>query len=384
MMLVVATLIYFAERSAAATVAQELERRFQTELDALHHLQDIRQAILVERCRTLVQKPRIHAALEDDALDLLYPNAEDELRDVMAGDQDRAVERPRYALQALFYRFLDRHGSVIVPPNSNRVGALQPGDAAKLALPAAPEQLEFGYLARQSGDASSALSEVIAMPILSGETGEVIAAIVLGFRPIDFGPGDLEIKSGLWLDGQLWLASLSTGARTAVSAAVAKSLSSGVTEHQFEIAIDGTPSLLFFKRLNPGSLFPAAYEVCLYPLTELVSRQGKLRWQIGGTGLLLLLAGLLASNFVSIQLSRPVEKLEHDSAENLEQRKRGEAVLDVTSPFLRRCFAPAQNARDCLARGSGGIARRRDTPDRDSRRTDRTGLPDRSTYGHHR
>ena len=113
-------------------------------------------------------------------------------------------------------------------------------------------------------------------------------------------------------------------------------MASGVTEHQFEIAIDGTPSLLFFKRLNPGSLFPAAYEVCLYPLTELVSRQGKLRWQIGGTGLLLLLAGLLASNFVSIQLSRPVEKLEHDSAENLEQRKRVEAVLDVTSEELQR------------------------------------------------
>ena len=341
MMLVVtavtAVAIYFAERSAGATVARELERRFQAELDALHHLQELRQAILVERCRALVSKPRIHAALEDDALDLLYPNAEDELRDVITGFETVQPEHPRYALQALFYRFLDRHGTVILPPNMKRVGVLQAEDAARLTLPVAPEQLQFGYLARQSADAATnTVSEVIAMPIVSSETGEVIAAIVLGFKPIDFGPGDSEIRSGLWLDGKLWLTSLSTAARETVSHAIAQSLSSCATEYRFEITVDRTPCLLFYKPLNPGSLFPPAYEVCIYPLTELSARRAKLRWQIGGMGLLLLLGGLVASNFVSIQLSRPVEKMEHDSAENLEQRRRVEAVLDLTSEELQR------------------------------------------------
>jgi signal transduction histidine kinase len=121
-----------------------------------------------------------------------------------------------------------------------------------------------------------------------------------------------------------------------VSRAVAQSLSTGASEHQFEITIDGAPCLLFYKWLNPGSLFPPAYEICIYPLTELSVRRTKLSWQIGGVSLLLLLGGLIASNFVSIQLSRPVEKLEHDSAENLEQRKRVEAVLDQTSEELQR------------------------------------------------
>jgi len=340
MMLVVsavtAAAIYFAERSAGATVAQELERRFQTELDALHHLQEIRQAILVERCRALVRKPRIHAALEDNALDLLYPNAEDELRDVMAGVEDQLQEPPRYALQAQFYRFLDRRGSVIIPPNMKRAGALPAADAARLTLPVVPDQVQLGYLAQQPETAANALSEVIAMPIISSETGEVIAAIVLGFKLFDFGRGDLEIKSGLWLDGKLWLASFSATAQKAVSDAVAQSLSAGASKHQFEIAIDGVPCLLFYKRLNPDSLFPPAYEVCIFPLTELSARRAKLRWQIGGVGLLLLFGGLIASNFVSIQLSRPVEKLEHDSAENLERRKRVEAALDLTSDELQR------------------------------------------------
>jgi hypothetical protein len=33
------------------------------------------------------EKPRIHAALEDNALDLLYPSAKDELRDLMDGGE---------------------------------------------------------------------------------------------------------------------------------------------------------------------------------------------------------------------------------------------------------------------------------------------------------
>jgi signal transduction histidine kinase len=338
MMLVVlaitAVAIYFAERSAGATVALELQRRFQAELDALHNMQEIRQAVLIERCRMLVRKPRIHASLEDDALDLLYPNAEDELRDMMASEQP--AEQSRYAMQALFYRFLDRRGAVIAPTNMNRVGELEAGEVVRLNLPIVPEQLQLGYITRHADDAANVISEVIAMPISSSETGEVIAAIVLGFKPFDFGRGDLEIKSGLWLDGKLWLASLPTSAREAVNLAVTQSLSAGASEHQFEIKIDGAPCLLFYKWLNPGSLFPPAYEVCIYPLTELAARRARLRWQIGGAGGLLLLVGLIASNFVSIQLSRPVEKLEHDSAENLEQRKRVEAVLDLTSEELQR------------------------------------------------
>jgi hypothetical protein len=36
-----------------------------------------------KRGRDLAKRPRIHAALEDNALDLLYPSARDELRDLV-------------------------------------------------------------------------------------------------------------------------------------------------------------------------------------------------------------------------------------------------------------------------------------------------------------
>ena len=73
MMLVVSAVIalglYFAERNLTTGVERDLEREFQAELATLNHQQEIRHAALVERCRALVRKPRIHAALEDHALD---------------------------------------------------------------------------------------------------------------------------------------------------------------------------------------------------------------------------------------------------------------------------------------------------------------------------
>jgi signal transduction histidine kinase len=65
---------------------------------------------------------------------------------------------------------------------------------------------------------------------------------------------------------------------------------------------------------------------------------------MSGVGHLRLLGGLVASNFVSIRLSLPVEKLEQDSAENLAERQRVEAVLDLKSEELKRSTRFSANA----------------------------------------
>src|SRR5204862_7225937 len=90
------------------------------------------------------------------------------------------------------------------------------------------------------------------------------------------------------------------------------------------VNIVGAPHLLFAQRLNPGSLFPAAFEVCVYPLADLVARQRQLRWQVIAAGGLLLLGGLVASNVMSRRLSAPVEQLAAESDEDRAQRMRAE------------------------------------------------------------
>src|SRR2546423_1009258 len=135
MMLVVLALtalgLYFTQRKVAATAERDLQENFQAKLVSLHKIQELRHTALTERCDELVSKPRIHAALEDNALDLLYPSAKDELRDLMEGDEP-ATERTASSLHARFYRFLDEKGAVLPPPDPRNVGALSPEAAAQL------------------------------------------------------------------------------------------------------------------------------------------------------------------------------------------------------------------------------------------------------------
>jgi signal transduction histidine kinase len=100
--------------------------------------------------------------------------------------------------------------------------------------------------------------------------------------------------------------------------------------------VNGDTQLLFYERLNANSAFPAAYQVCIYALTESIARQHRLSWQIGGAGALLLLGGFVASRFVAVRLAQPVEQLALDSEENRAQRQRAEAALESTSEELER------------------------------------------------
>ena len=342
MMLVVSAItalgLYFAQRQLAANVKQDLESEFQGEVASLHSVQEMHHAALAERCRTLVQKARIHAALEDNALDLLYPSARDELRDMMDLPGQEAEQFAVRTLHATFYRFLDGKGAVIPPPNAKDVGELRPKEEAQLNLTGVPEEQQIGYLLRRPGGGGETIDEIIAMPIISTETDQPIAAIVGGFKPVELGShrAAASMKSGIWLQGQLHLPGLA-GSSEAFSREVTRAMAPpDRSERSFTVVVDGIPHLFFYKRLNPNSLFLPAYEVCIFPLNDLLARQRYLRWQIVGAGTLLLLGAYTVSHFLSARLSVPVTKLAVDSAENRAQRKRAEAALEKTSKELQR------------------------------------------------
>jgi signal transduction histidine kinase len=327
--------LYFAQRKVAAETEHDLQRDFQAELASLHGVQEVRHAALAERCRSLVRRPRIHAALEDNALDLLYPSAKDELRDVME-EEDAADDPLSRVLHARFYRFLDAEGRVIAAPGNADIGDLRPDDEAMLALPRAPEKQQLGYLLQALPAGGETVDEVIAMPIFSSETGEGIAALALGFKPVELGTGVVArgMRSGIWLSGRLYLPELSESSRATVAAELSRAVAGpNRPENSLNVKLDGTPHRLFFKRLNPDSLFPPAYEVCIYPLTALLARQGQLRWQAAIACAVLLLGAVVVSHFLAGRLSQPVEKLAIDSAEDRAQRARAEAELERSARF---------------------------------------------------
>ena len=329
--------LFLAQRNLALAAEREMRREFQGELETLRGVQELRHSALAELCRVLVRKPRIHAALEDNALDLLYPIARDELRDVVRASDPLS---PRSPLQADFYRFLDQTGAVIPPDGGREAGLLTPVESARLTLPGLTREHQVGYLVRRTPTGDEEVAEVIAMPILSQETDEVIAALVLGFStaaPASDPPRELGTRSGFWLDGRLHLPSLAPTVVAGLGDQVSRAIRAGVeVGNSVRVRIADVPHLLFYKQINPGSRLAPAYEVTVFPLTDLLARQQALQWRGVGAGLLILLGGLAASHFIAARLSVPVEKLAADSEENRAQRERVEAALELSNEGMLR------------------------------------------------
>ena len=343
MMLVVTGLtgtgLYVAQRRANSDLQRDLQHNFQTDLDALHSVEELRHAALAERCRALVAKPRIHAALEDNALDLLYPSAKDELRDIMQNERSPEPDQISGVPHARFYRFLDRTGALLPPPNPADVGLLRPEEEAQIALKPLPHTPQVGYLLRGAGTAEETIDEILALPITSSESNEMIAALVIGFKPLEVaqksGPDD--VRSGIWLNGRLHLPALPASARNVLAQKMTRLLTDGdKVEHSSRVDIGGEPYLLFYKLLNPQSGFPPAYEVAVHPLEIWLTLQYRLRWQILGAGAGLLLLGFIASHLIAKRLSAPVAKLAIDSEENRVRRQHVEAALASTHEELER------------------------------------------------
>lgn len=328
--------LFLAQRKVAIEAERDLRQDFRNELATLHGVREVRHAGLAERCRALVQRARLHAALEDGALDLLYPSAKDELRDILAANAE--VEAPNGGLHAHYYRFLDQQGRVITPAPGSDVGDLKPEEEAQLALPRLSDGQQIGYLSRRDASGTELIDEVIAMPIVSMTTGEVISALVLGFKPEELGrnrPGT-EIRSGIWLRDRLYLPALTPIDEQALNDNVARFIATAAPETSLEIDIAGVPHLLFYKQLNPGSLYPPAHEVAIYSLTNARARLKQIRSHVLLAGAALLLVGLVASHLLALRLSAPVEELAVASEENRAQRERAESALESTSEELQR------------------------------------------------
>jgi signal transduction histidine kinase len=326
--------VYVAERLVRAETQHDLQLAFASELGILRTVRNIRHASLAERCRALVRKPRIRAAFEDNALDLLYPSAMDELGDARLVDE--AIDEPmsRYSIRPRFYRFLGSNGGVIPPLNSPEAGPLTPDEEKRLAFNTVPHDQQNGYLVRADGE----VVEVIATPIISTETWEPIAALVAGFRVIPNERPQAGLQSGLLLDGRLLMPAMAEPARTTIESEASRliALRDGTAARGVPLEINGAQHMLFAECLNPNSMFPPAFDVGVFPLGGLLARQSELRWKAGLVSALLLGVGIVASYYISTRLAAPVRELAVVSAENRTLRERAEAALEIKLGELER------------------------------------------------
>jgi signal transduction histidine kinase len=327
--------LVLAERNAADNAEQVSGNEFRGALTASTTARRARIEALTVRCLAMVRKSRIHAALEDDALDLLYVSARDELNDLMTPGNPA---QDGGALHARFYRFLDERGAVIPAPD-DAVGRLGPVETARLSLPGLSAVPELGYITWINDQDEAEVDEVITTPIRSTSDNRTIAALVVGFETDIVQPESesASIHRGLWIDQKLYLPGLASAAQVELSRVLAGLFQDPLkTSFSLQVELEHVPHLLLCQRLNPGSRYPAAYEVSIYSLAESLADQRRLQLQILGAGVLLISAGLVLAQMVAGRLSKPVERLAADSEANEVGRQNAEAELRLTQIGLQR------------------------------------------------
>lgn len=340
--LVVGLITVFGAAISHKELTRLSEQDFITSIDrsvvAVLHARSVRQQVLADICYDLSRQPRIHAALEDDALDLLYPSATNELRQVMQRHVSNGTEQIDSNLRAVFYRFLDLNGKVINPEDNDAHGKLPDGLADRLNLNELPDSQQVGYFIQKLSGETSSVIEVIAVPIISMESLTPISVLVVGFPFIISAesPKELSLISGIYADGLAVAVNTIPGDEELLLNEISSVLDNRQESEPFFVTISGSKYRIILKRINDGSLYPSSYGLFLSSMEPLQLTKARLSRGIVLISVLFLAIGLTLAHFASSKLARPVEELAIASREERDHRISAQTALDSTSRDLER------------------------------------------------
>jgi signal transduction histidine kinase len=332
--------VYVAENNLRANQQRLLNAQFQNQLRSFLAVQDLRSGAVAEKCRDVSRSVRLRAALEEKDVNDLYRNALAELQDVFSPNEPAANSGDQ-KVRASFFRFVDVNGAVL-PTGDQPAGDVDPRSLEKtlprIGLePRNVDEQSVAFIAIGRGNDPATLRQIVLTKV-RGWDGNDLGALVLGFPIKQAGSPDdrsAEIKSGIWLNRQFYIAGLSVADRRLIAQRVQASLNQDAAGN-FIVDLESGPHLLFYKALN--SPVAPAYGVCLYPLAPSLREARTLRWKIIAFGAVVLVCGFGASLFLAKNLSKPVDQIVATSAENVTRREQAEKDLREVNRELEKAL----------------------------------------------
>jgi signal transduction histidine kinase/CheY-like chemotaxis protein len=332
--------VYIAENNLRANQQRLLNAQFQNQLRSFLVVQDLRSGAIAKECLDLSRSVRLRAALEEKDVDDLYRNALAELQDVFSPNQPLSNDPDDQSVRASFFRFVDVHGAVLA--SDQPAGEVDPNSLERALAPFSfqphdGDDQSVAFIAVGPGNDPGALRQIVLTKI-RGWDGHELGTLVLGF-PIKVAAGSerrsTEIKSGILLNRQFYIAGLSAADRHLVAQRVQAGLNED-SAGNFLVELASGPHLLFYKALSSQSA--PAYDVCLYSLSASLREARALRWKIIALGFGVLVCGFGASLFLAKKLSKPVDRIVATSAENVTRRKQAEKDLREVNRELEKAL----------------------------------------------
>ncbi len=297
-----------------------LQKQFDQATAAFTALQDARLESVKRRCQALGQSVRLRAALqaaaEEGAVEILYDNATDELRDVLG--------------EASFFRFLGPDGRILPPPGSTSISGTEPLSSLWTGLQAASQQTGLLVLPTSDGPA---LQEVIASRVVHPLTYDMLGALVLAFAvpevaprrpavvPDEQGtspaPGTDATLMGFFLGGRLFARpELDANVRPdVIEGRLRQATAEAPASGDFELTFGSEPYRFFYRASDPTSALPAAYQVSMYSLAEERRDLWQLRRAVLGFAALGMVGAFALATVLSHGLAVPIRELVAATAE---------------------------------------------------------------------
>ena len=184
------------------------------------------------------------------------------------------------------------------------------------------KEQEVGYLRVEYGEdnRNEQVREVYITPLRDPQSGQFLGAFLFGLplqvlaekvlyeqtKHSDLG----EIMSGVWVEEGLVSTTIPKNEREIVAAHIADSIHhTHKTQRGMAVPIHGQRHQIYYRVLNPGSPFPLAAQVNLYPLAAMDNELADLRRDVGVLGVVSLLIALMAVLYISHGLSGPISEI---------------------------------------------------------------------------
>jgi len=359
----VATLLVTQQR-VQETFERLYQQQFRRQLAYFSELQEARLEATRAQCQKLTQSEAIIAAFSQPVPDAvkLYALASAEFNETggprRVGQRGPVTIAPRRGGVA-FYRFVTPDGKAVLPPEppgsrrytptfrsrlDNQARFLAPAIATPAVQQIAymsmeAESDEFGTnppgplrpravakKAPTSDEPRRGFQEVLLTEVLAADKSRTLGAFVLGLPMPDLlpqtGPSDQGtpgssaqasgIRAGMYFRGRLYANPeiISDRDGSELVEALQRELGEPARNAgEFNLDLDGTPHRVFFNLMNPGSVFPPAYQVCLFSMAEAAAEKNAIRWKIAVSSLAVLLGATLFGLVVTHQISAPLKRL---------------------------------------------------------------------------
>jgi class 3 adenylate cyclase len=313
---VTAALLLIAERQLQAAHEARFLREFDTAFALARERQDARLGAVMGNANELASSVRFVALLGEMARDpdpgtaeIVYQVVDDELGRAGAARGKRPT----------FFRVYDQKGEMIPPPEP--VNARFDEHLRKIRGVIARIPAEVGHF-RMDNE----LFEIFTAKTTDVDDNETKGTLLFAI-PYRAERNQGELFSGLWVEGRLHLEGISEEIQRRTAEVLTRARAK---EGRSSVKIRNKRYLLLYRAINPGSLFPPAFQVLLQPLEPFLAEKRDLRWQVISVGLAALAAGLVVSLVLASGLTSPINALVRGAREI--EKGQFDLTLPIRSP----------------------------------------------------